>query len=138
MIGLMAASSPVEIEAKADEAQLPDEARQAGLRLFHDLTSKLELAAIELETKDGEEWPRHRFYFGPKDGEIARLLIALQERPDAAEVTTSPPRDETTAGTLFIAGSDGKFAAVLVACANASRLHAIRQELASRLSGTEP
>ena len=41
MAQLMIAASPVEIEAKADEANLPQEARQVAPRLFRDLTSRL-------------------------------------------------------------------------------------------------
>ena len=138
MIGLMAASSPVEIEAKADEAQLPDEARQAGLRLFHDLDEQARTGRHRTGDEGWRGVAAPSFLFRTERWRDREAYRRAQERPDAVEMTASPPRDETTAGTLFIAGSDGKFAAVLVACANASRLHAIRQELASRLSGTEP
>jgi hypothetical protein len=132
---LMTAASPVEIEAKADEAGLPPNVRDAALSLFHDLTSRLELAALALDQAGGEEWPRHRFYFGPKQGAIRRLLEALREQPDTAEVTTAPSPDDAAADTLFVIGSDGAFTAVLVACADAGLLRSLAQQIEARLPG---
>jgi hypothetical protein len=137
MAGLMIAASPVEIEAKADEANLPQDARQAALRLFHDLTSRLELASIELDRADGEEWPRHRFYFGPEQGEVARLLDALRGQPDTAELTSSSS-GAGSPDTLFITGSDGAFAAVLIACADSGLLRSAAQRIEAQLPGPTP
>jgi hypothetical protein len=136
MSELMTAASPVEIEAKADEAGLSPNARGAALGLFHDLTSRLELAALDLDQAGGEEWPRHRFYFGPRLGEIGRLLDALREQPDTREVTTAPPLDGAAPHALFIVGTDGEFEAVLVACADAGLLRSLGQRIEARLRGT--
>ena len=75
---LITAASPIEIQAKADEAGLSQDARDAALRLFHDLTSRIGLAAVGLHRDDGEEWPRHRFYFGPGGGSLADLAETLR------------------------------------------------------------
>ena len=80
---LITAASPIEIQAKADEAGLSQDARDDALRLFHDLTSRIGLAAVGLHRDDGEEWPRHRFYFGPGGGSLAALAETLRARPDA-------------------------------------------------------
>jgi len=134
---LMTAASPVEIEAKADEAGLPGDARDAALRLFHDLTSRLEVAALDLDRAGGEEWPRHRFYFGPRRGAIGRLLGALREQPDTREVTTAPPPGDAPPHALFVAGSDGAFEAALVACADAGLLRSLGQRVEASLGDTK-
>lgn len=134
---LMTAASPVEIEAKADEAGLPRDARDAALSLFHDLTSRLELAALDLDRAGGEEWPRHRFYFGPRRGAVGRLLDALRAQPDTSEVTSAPSPDSAPPHALFIVGSNGAFEAVLVACADAGLLRSLGQRIEARLGGTK-
>ena len=104
---MLIASSPVEIEASADEAGLDPGARVAALHLFHDLTSRLELSSPALAAEGGEDWPRHRFYFGVAAGSIAGLLEALRTGPQTAEVTASGPAADEAARTLFIAAGDG-------------------------------
>jgi hypothetical protein len=119
---MLIASSPVEIEAKADEAGLAPDARTAALHLFHDLTSRLELTSPALDAEGGDDWPRHRFYFGPSNGGITGLLEALRTGPQSSEVTASGPPADDAARTLFITGKDGAFAGVLVACADAAQM----------------
>ncbi|MBV9655470.1 MAG: hypothetical protein JOZ42_13000 [Acetobacteraceae bacterium] len=119
---MLIASSPVEIEAKADEAALAPEARAAALRLFHALTSRLELTPPVLAAQGGEDWPRHRFYFGPATGSIAGLLDHLRTGPQTAEVTEEGPVTGHVARTLFVTGTDGVYAGVLVACADAEQM----------------
>ena len=129
---LLTASSHVEIEAEADEMGLDRQAREAAMSLFHDLTSRLELASLDLTADGATGWPAHRFYFGRDGGEPARILAALQERPDALRVTASP-RAGTAAppspATLFVDGVNGAFAAVLVACATPEALGALGEVL---------
>ena len=122
---LMTAASPIEIQAKADEAGLAAEAREAALRLFHDLTSRIGLAAVKLERDDGEEWPRHRFYFGPGDGSLAALAETLRAQPGVAEVAADPRPGDAAPDTIYVAGSDGGFEAVLIACDNRDLLRSI-------------
>ncbi len=135
MLELMIAASPVEIEAKADEAGLARDARVAALSLFHDLTSRLELAVLDLDQAGDAEWPRHRFYFGPERGEIRRVLNEIREQPDAAEVTTARPPADVASDALFITGSDGAFTAVLIACSDPGLLRSVAQRIEARLPG---
>lgn len=121
MSTLLVASSPVEIEAEADELGLDPLARGAALALFHDLTSRLELAAVELRGEGGTEWPHHRFHFGRVDA----VAAALRARPDALSVTSPPPAGTRAPATLFIEGADGDYTAVLVACADPASLDSI-------------
>jgi hypothetical protein len=113
MVGLLIASSPVEIEAKAEEAAWPDPARETALALFHELTDRLGHAARSLHGA-ADSWPKHRFYFGEnEDPEIASLIQGLQDRPDFIEVTTGvSPGAEPTG--LFVRDSRAGFSGVLV------------------------
>lgn len=109
---LLTASSPVEIEAKAEEAGLSPDGRTAALRLFHHLTSRLELAAIDAEAHGGEEWPRHRFWFA-RAGDVAVLLDALRAQPGVAEAAQAQGADAQD--VLFVSGTDSGYAGALVA-----------------------
>ena len=138
---LLTASSPMEIEAEVDEKGLDRQVREVALGLFHDLTSRLELASLNLAAVDQRAavgWPAHRFYFGPSGGDLARLLAVLQERPDALRVAATvidPPRVSGGAappGMLFIDGVAGPFAAVLVACADPEALRSTAEALGRR------
>ena len=80
---MLVASSPVEIEAKAEEAELPREAHDVARRMFHDLTDRLGQAAIALEVPH-EDWPNHRFYFGTpgwRDVRAARRSAGASRSP---------------------------------------------------------
>ncbi len=125
MSAMLIASSPVEIEARADQAALAADARAAALRLFHDLTSHLELTPPVLDAEGGEDWPRQRFYFGRADGEIRHLLAALRTGPQTSEVAPGGNRADDAARTLFIVGDDDDFAGVLVACADPAQMRDI-------------
>ena len=125
MSTLLVASSPVEIEAEADELGLDPAARGAALHLFHDLTSRLELAAVELRGEGGTEWPHHRFFFG----HVEDIVSALRARPEALSVTGPPPAGTAAPVTLFIEGADAGFTAVLVACADPALLDAIGRDM---------
>ena len=83
---LLIASSPVEIEAGAEESGLPRAAHDLALALFHDLTGRLGHAARALPG-GAAHWPSHRFYFAEAgEPELAVLLQGLAARPDFAEV----------------------------------------------------
>lgn len=132
---LITAASPIEIQAKADEAGLPPPARDAALRLFHDLTSRIGLAAVKLEREDGEEWPRHRFYFGPGGGSLAALAETLRAQPGAAEVAADPRPGDAAPDTIYVTGSDDGFEAVLIACDNPALLRTVTAPFDARLRG---
>lgn len=113
MSKMLTASSPVEIEAKAEEAGFSHEAHDLALRMFHLLTDQLGQAAIALHVPH-EDWPDHRFYFGRTGGEIGTLLGELLARPDMLDVTTElQHRSEVPAG-LFVQAVQGGFHGVLV------------------------
>lgn len=133
MADLMTAASPIEIQAKADEAGLPPSAREAALRLFHDLTSRIGLAALELARDDGEEWPRHRFYFGPEGGVLGALADVLRAQPEAAEVRPAPLATDDAPDTIYVTGSDAGFEAVLIASDNPLLLRAVIEPFEAQL-----
>lgn len=132
---LLTASSPVEIEAKTDEAGLSPEGRTAALHLFHDLTSRLELAAIDAEAHGGEEWPRHRFWL-TRAGDAAGLLDALRAQPGVAEASKAQGADAQ--GILFVSGTEGGYAGVLAACADGRALRTVTQAIEARLGAAAP
>ena len=127
---LLTASSPVEIEAKAEEAGLSPEARAAALRLFHDLTSRLELSAIAADAHGGEEWPRHRFWLA-RAGDVAVLLDALRVQPGVAEAAQA--KDSGAQGILFVSGTAGEFAGALVAGTDGAALRTATDAVEARL-----
>lgn len=132
----LSAASPIEIEALADAGGLPAPARAAALALFHDLTSREELAALALPDAgpggggrhDGAEWPAHRFLFGGA-AELAPVLDRLRGMPDAAELGGADAPEGRMPGTLFVVGGQDGFTGVLLACADAVRLADLASEL---------
>jgi len=130
---ILSAASPVEIEACADRLTLPAPERAAALALFHDLTSREELEAMALpaatgKRHDGSSWPVHRFLFGTVD-ELAPVLHALRQRPDVAEIGAGDAPEGLVPRTLLVAGGEGGFAALLLACADPERLAEVTAEL---------
>ena len=110
---LLIASSPVEIEARAEEAGLGREAHDVALALFHALTDRLGKAARALPG-EASHWPSHRFYFGEAgEPELAAVLQGLAERPDFAEVDGAAYDGRQPAG-LFVRDARDGYAAVLV------------------------
>lgn len=110
---LLVASSPVEIEARAEEAGLGRPAHDVALALFHDLTARLGAAARALPS-GAAHWPSHRFYFAEAaEPELAALLKGLAERPDFAEVGGAAYDGRTPAG-LFVQEVRSGHAGVLV------------------------
>ena len=135
---LLSAASPIEIEALADAQDLPAPARAAALALFHDLTSREELAALSLPDSrvgqggtghhDGMEWPAHRFLFG-QAADLAQMLDTLRGLPDAAELGGPDMPEGLMPGTLFLVGSQDGFTGVLLACADTARLAELQADL---------
>jgi hypothetical protein len=114
MVGLLIASSPVEIEAKAQEAAWPRPAHDAALALFHELTDRIGHAARALEGA-ADSWPKHRFYFSDNnDPEITSVINGLRERPDFNEVTDATASGRAEPSGLFVCESREGFTAVLV------------------------
>ena len=104
---MLAAASPVEIEAKAAETGMEDAERDAALTLFHQLTSRLELQLLDQVPDGGEPWPRHRFWFGPVAA-VAGLVARLRAMDGAAELPGVAP-------TVFVTATRGGHAALLAA-----------------------
>ena len=104
---VLTAGSPVEIEAKAAEAGLAEADRDAALALFHDLTSRLELRLLATPADGGENWPRHRFWFGPAAA-VGAITARLRASGEAAEAPA-------TAAIVFVTADDGPFAGLLAA-----------------------
>lgn len=130
---ILSAASPVEIEASADSLALSAPARAAALALFHDLTSREELAAMSLPATagrrhDGGEWPAHRFLFGTA-AELDPLLDALRERPDVAEIGSGSAPEGLVPRTLLLAGRQDAFSGVLLACSDPGRMDEVMAEL---------
>jgi hypothetical protein len=109
---MLVASSPVEIEAKAEAAELPREAHDVARRMFHDLTDRLGQAAIALAVPH-EDWPNHRFYFGTPGGEMSALLDGLQARPDLLDVTDGVPARQASLSGIYIQERQDSFIGVL-------------------------
>ena len=130
---ILSAASPVEIEASADGLALPAPARAAALALFHDLTSREELATLSLpaaggERHDGAEWPAHRFLFGTA-AELASTLDALRQRPDVAEIGSGDAPEGLVPRTLLLTGGQNGFHGALLACSDPERLAEMMAEL---------
>jgi hypothetical protein len=124
MADLIIASSPVEIEAKVDEAGLGKEVEAHALTLFHEMTSDLELLSLGLRKECQAEWPKHRFYFGRAPGDIAQALVVLLKRPDVWRVEPAA-HPKGRPAVLFLHREAGEFAGILVACADADVLQTV-------------
>ncbi|MGI4944313.1 MAG: hypothetical protein ACRYHQ_27780 [Janthinobacterium lividum] len=135
---VLSAASPVEIMARADSLGLPAQAREAALALFHALTSREELAAMDVPeaagsqpgTHDGSRWPVHAFVFGAP-AELAPVLAALRRHPGAAELAGGVAGPASAPGLLFLTGQQDGFAGVLVAGADLESLVDAVPELAA-------
>jgi len=113
---MLVASSPVEIEAKADEAGFAPDTHDMARRMFHDLTDRIAKEAIARE-RQHEDWPNRRFYFGTSGQEMAALIQGLQAREDIVDVRTGKTRQQTPSG-LYAQEEDGAFVGVMVAHQN--------------------
>jgi hypothetical protein len=121
---MLVASSPVEIEAKADEAELPRDAHDVARRMFHDLTDRLGKAAIALDVPH-EDWPSHRFYFGTESAEMTALLDGLRARPDILDVTDGFPGRQAAIPGIYIHEKQDAFIGILVGHENHEGLRSL-------------
>ena len=128
MSPVLRAASPVEIQARAEEAGLPPQSTAAALDVFHALTSRLSLAATTLDHA-GPDWPRHCFLFGSQGERVGTMLAALRGNQDATEVQSEAPADHTAAHTLFAAGLEAGSEALLIGCDTPERLRAVLTQL---------
>lgn len=121
---MLVAASPVEIEARAEEAGLPEEARLAARRMFHDLTDRIAKATIA-RARQHEDWPNHRFYFGTPGAEMGALEDGLRRRVDLVDVADGAPGGVPEG--LFARAQEGAFLGVLVAHRNLEGLRSQHQ-----------
>lgn len=119
---MLVAASPVEIEAKAEEAGFAPEAHEAAMAMFHVLTDRMAKAAIAREMAH-ETWPNRRFYFGTTGAEMGALLDGLEARADIVDVARGRDRRDDPDG-LFVREAGGGFVGVLVAHRNHEGLRA--------------
>ena len=119
---MLIASSPVEIEAKADEAGLPEAAHDAAMSLFHELTDRIGQAVVTLAISY-EDWPKHRFYFAAEPAELDRLLAGLHGRADIVDVSSGVPDASDSINGLYARADAGDFSAVMVAHEDHTRYH---------------
>ena len=110
---MLVASSPVEIEAKAEAAGFSQDAHDTAQRMFHDLTDRLGQATVALSVLH-EDWPNHRFYFGTKGTEMSALLDGLRSRPDVLDLTHGLPERPAALSGLYIQDTQDPFIGVLV------------------------
>ena len=113
MPNILIASSPVEIDAKADAAELPREASEIARQMFHELTDRLGEAVIALEMQH-KDWPKHRFYFGTDGTEMTELLNGLAAQSGVLDVTISLKTKHSDLAGLYIQERQGSFVGVLV------------------------
>jgi len=114
---MLVAASPVEIEAKAEEAGMPETAHRVARRMFHDLTDRIARAAIARE-RQHEDWPNHRFYFGTVGQEMAALVDGLHARADIIDIAAGGARNGETPDGLYARDEEENFIGVLVAHRN--------------------
>jgi hypothetical protein len=114
---MLVAASPVEIEAKAEEAGLPEPAHRMARRMFHELTDCIAQATIARE-RQHEDWPNHRFYFGTVGQEMAALVEGLEGRADIVDITAGGVRASETPDGLYARDEEDNFIGVLVAHRN--------------------
>ncbi len=104
---LLIASSPVEIEARSEEAGLTPQAHDVALALFHELTDRLGQAARLMHPREAD-FPTSRFYFaGQANAEMASLIEGLRRRPDFNEIEHGLPSSPAGAGLFASLSRDG-------------------------------
>ena len=110
---MLVASSPVEIEAKVEEAGFPREVHDIAVGMFYDLTNRLGQATIALNVPH-QDWPNHRFYFGTEGSEMSALLDGLRARADIADVTNGVVGTASILSGLYVQTRKEAFIGVLV------------------------
>lgn len=112
---LLVAASPVEIDAEAEAAGLPQGAHLTARRMFHDLTDRMAQATIARE-RQHEDWPNHRFYFGTQGAEMAALVKGLRGRADIVDIADGA--GGAVPDGMYAQAVEGDFLGVLVAHRN--------------------
>ena len=126
---LLAAASPIELEAEADAAGLPAAALKAGLELYHSLTAALGLRSLAAEQEEPTDWPVHRFLLSDADG--ADPAHQLEGLGHARHVSRTLGADEVAPSILYADAQQGTYHGLLIAAADETRmalaLRAVRQ-----------
>lgn len=126
---LLAAASPIELEAEADAAGLPAAALTAGLELYHGLTATLGVRSLSAEQEEPTDWPVHRFLLSDADGaDPAHYLEGLDH---ARHVSRTMGAHEVAPSILYAEARKGEYRGLLIAAADETRmalaLRAVRQ-----------
>lgn len=114
---MLVASSPVEIEANAEEAGFSRDAHDTAQCMFHGLTDRLGRATVALSVLH-KDWPNHRFYFGTQGAEMSALIDGLRSRPEILDLTHGIPDKPAAVSGLYIQETEDSFIGVLVAHEN--------------------
>lgn len=122
---MLVAASPVEIDARAEAAGLPEVAWEVARRMFHDLTDRIAQATIARE-RQHEDWPNHRFYFGTQGAEMGALEEGLRARPDLVDVAEGVEGERPEG--LYARAAEGPFVGVLVAHRNLEGMRSPHQD----------
>ena len=133
MQDLLAAASPIEIEALVDAAGFGEAVQARALRLFHELTSRLELAEIGLARHHPTEWPAHRLWVELRPGALQPLQHLLAVEPGALQLAEHPAAGVVEPDVVYVTGEDEGHAALLVGCTDAASL----ATLVARLEATD-
>ncbi len=117
---LLAAASPIELEAEADAAGLPEAALKAGLELYHALTASLGLRSLPAAPEEPTDWPVHRFLLSDADG--ADPAHQLEGLDHARHVSRTLGADEVAPSILYADAQQGDYRGLLIAAADETRM----------------
>lgn len=117
---LLVAASPIELEAEADDAALPEAALIAGLALYHTLTSELGLRTLAAEKEEATDWPVHRFVLSEAGGDDP--VLRLQGLGHARHISHTLSADEIAPTILYADAHEGAYRGLLIACPDETRM----------------
>ncbi len=117
---LLAAASPIELEAEADAAGLPAAAREAGLALYHELTASLGVRTLPAAPEEPTDWPVHRFLLSDAAG--ADPAHALEDLDHTRHVARTLSADEVAPSILYADAQQGEYRGLLIAAADETRM----------------
>ncbi len=117
---LLAAASPIELEAAAEAAGLPAAAVEAGLALYHELTASLGVRTLPAEPEEPTDWPVHRFLLSDADG--IDPAHALESLDHTRHVSRTLSANEMAPSILYADAQQGAYRGLLIAAADETRM----------------